>query len=104
MKKGQPLFDIYSPDLMTAQEEYLLALQQRESLSSSTYPSIRNGAERLLNASRTRLRYWDLTEAQINRIEKTGKVQKTITIHSPATGVVINKYSGQRLETAPLRL
>ncbi len=93
VKKGQPLFDIYSPDLVTAQEEYLLALQQSKSLSSSTYPSIREGAERLLNASRTRLRYWDLTEKQIKRIEKTGKSQKTITIHSPATGVVTKKLA-----------
>jgi Cu(I)/Ag(I) efflux system membrane fusion protein/cobalt-zinc-cadmium efflux system membrane fusion protein len=93
VKKGQPLFDIYSPDLVTAQEEYLLALQQSKSLSSSTYPSIREGAERLLNASRTRLRYWDLTEGQIQNIEKTGKPQKTITIHSPATGVVIKKLA-----------
>ena len=93
VKKGQPLFDIYSPDLVTAQEEYLLALQQKKNLSSSTYPSIRSGAERLLNASRTRLRYWDLTESQIARIEKTGKPQKTITIYSPAHGVVIKKLA-----------
>ena len=93
VKKGQALFDIYSPDLVTAQEEYLLALQQSKSLSSSTYQSIRQGAERLLNASRTRLRYWDLTEEQIKSIEETGKPQKTITIHSPATGVVIKKLA-----------
>ena len=93
VKKGQPLFDIYSPDLVTAQEEYLLALQQRKNLSSSNYPSIREGAERLLNASRTRLRYWDLTERQIQNIEKTGNPQKTITIYSPATGVVIKKLA-----------
>jgi Cu(I)/Ag(I) efflux system membrane fusion protein/cobalt-zinc-cadmium efflux system membrane fusion protein len=89
--KGQPLFDIYSPDLVTAQEEYLLAIEQRKRLASSTYASIREGAERLLNASRTRLRYWDLTEEQIRQIEKAGQVEKTITVYSPATGVVIKK-------------
>ena len=89
VRKGQPLFDIYSPELVTAQEEYLLALRQHENLSSSGYPSIRQGAERLLQASRTRLLYWDLTDKQIREIERTGKTRKTVTIHSPASGVVV---------------
>ncbi len=91
VKKGQPLFDIYSPELVTAQEEYLLALKQYNSLSNSSYARIRKGAQRLLEASRTRLRYWDLTDKQIEQIEKSGKVQKTLTIYSPATGVVTKK-------------
>jgi Cu(I)/Ag(I) efflux system membrane fusion protein/cobalt-zinc-cadmium efflux system membrane fusion protein len=91
VKKGQPLFDIYSPELISAQEEYLLALEQYNSLAESSYPRIRNGATRLLKASRTRLRFWDLTEEQIEQIGKTGKVRKTLTIYSPATGVVTHK-------------
>ncbi len=91
VRKGQPLFDIYSPELVAAQEEYLLALQQYESLSSSSYASIREGAQRLLEASRTRLRYWDLTEKQIEALKKGKKVHKTLTIYSPANGVVIKK-------------
>jgi len=91
VKKGQPLFEIYSPDLITAQEEYLLAVQQCGSLCGSPYPSIREGAKRLIEASRTRLRYWDLTNEQVKQIESTGKVQKTLTIYSPASGVVIEK-------------
>jgi len=91
VKKGQPLFDIYSPELVTAQEEYLLSVQQCGSLCQSPYPSIREGAKRLIEASRTRLRYWDLTEGQIRQIERTGKIQKTITVYSPASGVVTEK-------------
>ncbi len=91
VKKGQPLFDIYSPELVTAQEEYLLAVQQCGRLCSSRYPSIRDGAKRLIEASRTRLRYWDLTEKQIERIKDTGKIQKTLTIFSPASGVITEK-------------
>ena len=91
VKIGQPLFDIYSPELVTAQEEYLLALKQYSSLSNSSYARIRKGAQRLLEASRTRLRYWDLTDKQIEQIEKSGKVQKTLTIYSPAAGVVTKK-------------
>ncbi len=89
VRKGQPLFDIYSPQLVSAQEEYLLALRQYEDLSSSGYPSIREGAERLLQASRTRLLYWDHTDEQIREIERTGKTRKTVTIHSPVSGVVV---------------
>ncbi len=91
VKKGQPLFDIYSPELVTAQEEYLLALNQYRRLGNSSYPAIRDGARRLLEASRTRLRYWDLTERQIARIDQSGRVQKVLTIHSPAAGIVTKK-------------
>ncbi|MCJ7539987.1 MAG: efflux RND transporter periplasmic adaptor subunit, partial [Desulfobacterales bacterium] len=95
VKKGQPLFEIYSPELVTAQEEYLLALQQNRDLKDSSYARIREGAQRLLKASRTRLRYWDLSERQIKTIENTGNVQKTLTIYSPARGVVIKKNAFQ---------
>jgi Cu(I)/Ag(I) efflux system membrane fusion protein/cobalt-zinc-cadmium efflux system membrane fusion protein len=91
VKKGQPLFEIYSPELVTVQEEYLLALDQYNRLSNSSYARVRGGAERLLKASRTRMRFWDLTEAQIEKIEKTGKIQKTLTVYSPASGVVTKK-------------
>ena len=91
VKKGQPLFDIYSPELVSAQEEYLLALQQHSSLSDSSYPIIKEGAQRLLEASRTRLRYWDLTDEQIEELAKEKKVRKTLTVYSPANGVVTKK-------------
>jgi len=91
VKKGQPLFDIYSPELVTAQEEYLLALEQYNKLGNSSYSRIRDGARRLLEASRTRLHYWDLTDRQIELIGKTRKVNKTLTIYSPAAGVVTKK-------------
>ncbi len=95
VKKGQPLFEIYSPELVTAQEEYLLALEQNRDLKDSSYARIREGAQRLLKASHTRLRYWDLSEKQIKKIENTGNVQKTLTIYSPARGVVIKKNAFQ---------
>ena len=95
VKKGQPLFEIYSPELVTAQEEYLLALQQKRDLKDSSYARIREGAQRLLKASHTRLRYWDLSERQIKTIENTGNVKKTLTIYSPTRGVVIKKNAFQ---------
>jgi len=95
VKEGQPLFDVYSPELLSAQEEYLLALQQYKNLSSSVYPSIRDGAKRLLEASRTRLHYWDLTNEQIEIIERTGRPRKTLTVHSPVSGVVVIQKATQ---------
>jgi Cu(I)/Ag(I) efflux system membrane fusion protein/cobalt-zinc-cadmium efflux system membrane fusion protein len=91
VKKGQPLFEIYSPELVTAQQEYLLALDQYNRLSNSSYARVRESAKRLLKASHTRLRFWDLTEAQIGKIGKTGNVNKTVTVYSPASGVVTKK-------------
>ncbi|MGD2037583.1 MAG: efflux RND transporter periplasmic adaptor subunit, partial [Desulfobacterales bacterium] len=91
VKKGQPLFDIYSPELVTAQEEYLLALEHYNRLSEASYPRVRQVAKGLLKASRTRLQYWDLTNEQIAQIGNSGKVRKTLTVYSPATGVVTKK-------------
>lgn len=89
--KGQPLFEIYSPDLFAAQQEYLLALKQHNGLTKNRTSSTSKSAERMLEAARTRLRYWDLSEDQIDSIEKTRSLQKTLTIRSPADGVVIRK-------------
>jgi len=91
VKKGQPLFDIYSPELVAAQEEYLLAVKQSEDLSDSRYPSVQENAASLLKAARRRLQYWDISTGQIDRLTKNRKVKKSLTIYSPATGVVIRK-------------
>jgi Cu(I)/Ag(I) efflux system membrane fusion protein len=89
--RGQPLFEIYSPELVTAQEEYLLAVAQFETLSNSPYPAVGENSERLLKAARQRLQYWDLGKQQIENLRKTGKATKNLTIYSPATGVIIKK-------------
>lgn len=91
VSKGQPLFEIYSPELFTAQEEYLLAQSQAKSLTASSYSSVRENANRLLRAARQRLKYWDLEDAQIRQLERKGEVRKNLTIYSPANGVVIKK-------------
>lgn len=91
VRKGQKLFEIYSPELVTAQEEYLLALRQATSLDDSPYPSIRANAVSLLKAARQRLLYWDLSRQQIQRLEKHGEVRKNLTVYSPASGVIIKK-------------
>ena len=89
--RGQKLFEIYSPDLVTAQEEYLLAVRQMATLGDSPYASIRTNAESLLKASRQRLKYWDMSDRQIRDLEKTGEVRKNLTVYSPASGIIIKK-------------
>ena len=93
VRRGQPLFTIYSPDLVSAQQDFLLAVQQVHKLPASASAIARADARRLLNASRLRLKYWDLTDNQIDAIEKRGAIQKTVTVYSPAAGVVTKKIA-----------
>ncbi|PLX80952.1 MAG: efflux RND transporter periplasmic adaptor subunit [Desulfuromonas sp.] len=88
VKKGQALLDIYSPELVTAQEEFLLARDNHRNLSESRFPSIANGAKRLYEASRRRLQLWDISNRQIERLEQTGEVRKTLTLYAPNRGIV----------------
>jgi Cu(I)/Ag(I) efflux system membrane fusion protein/cobalt-zinc-cadmium efflux system membrane fusion protein len=91
VKKGDRLLDIYSPDLVSAQEEFLLALRNKESLSQSNFPEITAGAVRLLASSRQRLKLWDVSDRQIAALAKSRKIQKTMTIYSPYSGIVTKK-------------
>ncbi|RJP22624.1 MAG: efflux RND transporter periplasmic adaptor subunit [Candidatus Abyssobacteria bacterium SURF_5] len=97
VRKGEPLFEIYSPDLVSTQEEYLSALKYRDNLAGSGYAGAEGRAESLLEASRGRLRNWDISDRQIQNLEETGKVKKTLTVVSPVTGVVTEKMD-QALE------
>ncbi len=91
VQKGQPLFAVYSPELVTTQQEYLLALENFRKVQSASNDEIRKNAENLLAASRRRLTYWDISEKQIAELETEGKTKKSLTIHAPAGGVVMHK-------------
>ena len=91
VKKGEPLFSIYSPELVSTQEEYLLALKAKSYFENSPFPEVSEGMENLLESSRGRLLYWDIKEEQIKELEKTGKPFKTLIFFSPITGLVIEK-------------
>lgn len=91
VKKGQQLFTIYSPDLVATQEEYLLALQGRKQMGESEFPEVARGSQDLLEATKRRFQLWDITPDHVRELEKTGKVLKTLPIHSPITGTVIKK-------------
>ncbi|MCK4508095.1 MAG: efflux RND transporter periplasmic adaptor subunit, partial [Desulfuromonadales bacterium] len=91
VKKGSALLEIYSPALVSAQEEFLLARNNSETLAESPFPSIADGAKRLLDASRRRLKLWDISNRQITKLEKSGVVAKTLTLYAPYDGIVSMK-------------
>ena len=97
VRRGQPLFTIYSPDLVATQREYLLALRADRQLSTSSIEETRAGARSLLAATRERLRLWDVSDAQVEALTKSGEPRRTLTVYSPFTGVVLerNAFPGQ---------
>jgi membrane fusion protein, copper/silver efflux system len=89
--KGQSLLTIYSPDLVSTQEEYLLALRARQTWEKSPHPEISGSGELLVDATRRRLRFWDISQGQIEQLEKSGEIQKALTLHSPMSGIILEK-------------
>ena len=97
VRKGQRLFDIFSPQLVNSQQEYLNAIAYLERLGGSDYPDIIERARSLVASSRQRLRYWDVTDDRIRELEKSGVPRRTLSILSPTDGIVVEKM-GQALE------
>jgi len=91
VKKGDPLLRIYSPELVTTQQEYLLALQTNQSVQESPFQSIKSGGQSLLQSTRKRLEYWDIPDSEIKKLEKTGEVQRSILLRAPASGMITHK-------------
>ncbi len=91
VKQGDPLLEIYSPELVSTQQEYLLALEYDQKMKESNIKEISSRSQTLVNSARKRLEYWDVPEKHIKELERTGKVKKNLMIHSPATGVIIHK-------------
>lgn len=98
VQKGDPLLTLYSPQLVSAQQEYLGALQAAEAIGATGGDGA-DGARRLLESARQRLRLWDVSEAQITRLEQTRHVEKTLTLYAPASGFVTEKsvLPGQKI-------
>ena len=100
VKKGAPLLTLYSPELVSTQEEYLSALRARRELSASPYPEVAASGNALVESARRRLRLWDISEEQIRVLEQTGQVRKSLTLYSPYGGIVLEKmaFRGMRVE------
>ena len=100
VRRGQPLLTLYSPMLVAAQEELLAARRLAALLDSGDADARRNG-EALVEASRRRLAYWDISRDQIDRLERTGEVTKTLVLNAPFDGIVLEKMvvAGQAVMT-----
>ena len=100
VRRGEPLLDIYSPELVSAQEELLLAAKLDATLGESRVPGVSGGPSRLAEVARRRLRLWDISDAAIDDILRSGRVNRTMTVRAPASGVVVDKLvvPGQAVE------
>ena len=91
VRKGAPLLTIYSPELVSTQEEYLLALKARQDWSKSPFSEVTEGGNLLAESARRRLKLWDISDAQIQALEENREPKKTLTLYSPFTGHVLEK-------------
>lgn len=92
--KGDVLFEIYSPQLVTTQQEYLAAMEYVERLTNNeAYPEAIERAQSLLQSARKRLSYWDMSDEQIDALAASKEVDRTVTFFSPASGAVVAKMS-----------
>ena len=98
--KGQPLFEVYSPELVSAQREYAIAAQGVRAMEGAGSEA-QSGMKQLAESSLARLRNWDLSPEQVAALVKTGEAKRTITFRSPASGVVTEKKALQGMRFMP---
>jgi Cu(I)/Ag(I) efflux system membrane fusion protein/cobalt-zinc-cadmium efflux system membrane fusion protein len=101
LRKGQPLFTIYSPDLAATEREYLVAKQNQQRVAASTVPGVTEGAASLLEAATERLKQWGVPQREIARLESTGEVQQELTVESPVSGYITERNALPNLTVQP---
>ncbi|MEW6615358.1 MAG: efflux RND transporter periplasmic adaptor subunit [Thermodesulfobacteriota bacterium] len=106
VKKGEPLVEIYSPELFATQQEFISLLKwgarpEIGNQKSETGKMLSRDAEAIVEAAKERLRLWDITDRQIKKIEETGKPIRTMTIYSPVSGYVVQKMAIQGMRVMP---
>jgi Cu(I)/Ag(I) efflux system membrane fusion protein len=101
VNKGDPLLTIYSPELVSTQEEYLLALRAKKSLAKSSFPEVASSGDSLAESAKRRLKLWDITDEEIKRLEESGQAKKTIPLYAPFTGFVVEKSAYKGMNVMP---
>jgi RND family efflux transporter MFP subunit len=101
VRKGEPLFTIYSPDLVATQQEYLLARQNQKTMSASTIDGVADGAVTLSTAAERRLQQWDIPESEIAELKETGKPVTDLTINSPVEGYITERNALPNMYAEP---
>ncbi len=99
VRKGQPLLEIYSPELLASQNEYLVALAARKRTAGSSIASVAGYGDELVVSSRRRLQLFDISDDQIERLERTGTPDRVVTVYAPISGVITarNVAQGQKI-------
>ncbi len=101
VRKGEPLLTIYSPELVSTQEEYLLALAAKKSLAKSSFPEVAGSGDTLVESARKRLKLWDIADEEIKNLEESGKAKKTLTLYAPFSGFVLEKSAYKGMNVTP---
>ncbi len=101
VRKGQPLLTIYSPDMLASQQELLLASRAADTMKSNPLPAAFDQSKSLLQATRRRLQLWDLSDAQIDQVLKTGEPIKNVTLYSPDSGYITDRKAFPQLRVMP---
>ncbi len=101
VRKGQALFTVYSPDLVTTEQEYLLAKENAGALQQSSVTGVAAGANSLLDSARQRLLQWEVSPSEIAKLDQTGRVITDLTIYSPVSGYVTEKNALPNLYIQP---
>jgi Cu(I)/Ag(I) efflux system membrane fusion protein/cobalt-zinc-cadmium efflux system membrane fusion protein len=91
IRKGQPLFTIYSPDVVATEREYLVAKQNQQRVAQSTVPGVSSSAASLLTAASERLRQWGVPQQEIDRLESTTQVQQELEVDSQVSGYITER-------------
>src|SRR6185436_3344978 len=91
VRKGEPLFTVYSPDLLATQDEYLLAVKMGSQLASSPFAEVKANAASLITSTRERLRLWDVTDTQMATLERRGKAESVLTVYAPSSGIILKR-------------
>jgi len=100
VSRGQALMEVYSPDIVSAQQEYVIAAKGTQSLKQGTADA-QFGIRQLADSALLRLRNWDISETQLQRLRQTGVVRRTLTLSSPVSGVVLEKVAVQGMRFMP---
>lgn len=106
VRRGAPLLEIYSPELLAAQQEFLVALRAKERLAASASAEVAASGDSLLAAARSRLRLLDMSDAEIAALEETGGASRTVILTSPISGTILSRgiAEGARVEPGTLLL
>lgn len=101
VRQGEPLLTIYSPELVSTQEEYLIALRAKKDLVKSPFPEVAASGNSLVESAKRRLKLWDISDDQIKALEESGQAKKTLTLYSPFSGFVLEKMAFKGMSLMP---